>query len=212
MINIYEYIAWIPMILFCGAPLAQVYLNWVNQSTKRLSQWSVFLGISGLLGSLLYDYFMWLPFAYRFMHPLILLAWTGLALQEFWYSKRENVRYGLLYGYGALLLVVCFALFWGTYYPLQVGFVAGWAFTCLYAVFQLPQIIKNQQERSVEGLSFSYISMMGFASMIDLSIAYFRLLPLPSVLNALRGVLVYVVFLYQFNEFGCKKKKGKRAL
>lgn len=201
MITIAEHFAWVPMVLFCAAPIAQVYLNWVKQSTKSMSQWTVFLCLSGLLCSLLYDYFMWLPLAYRLMHPLILLAWTTLALQEFWYSGRSFVRSSLLYAYGFLFIAVSFALFWGQYYPVEVGCLTGWLFTVLYAIFQVPQIVKNQTMRSVEGLSFWYISMMGCASFADLVLAYWRLLPLPSVLNAVRGLLVYAIFIYQFNYF-----------
>ena len=202
MIIVAEHFAWLPMALFCAAPLAQAYLNWSKQSTKSISQWTVFLGLSGLLCSLLYDYFMWLPLAYRFMHPLILIAWTTLALQEYWYSGRSFVRSSLMYAYGFLFIAVSFALFWGQYYPLEVGCVMGWFFTVLYAVFQVPQIIKNQKMQSVEGLSVWYVSMMGCASFADLGMAYWRLLPFPSVLNAIRGVLVYAIFLYQFNRFG----------
>ncbi len=209
MIAIAEYFAWVPMVLFCAAPLAQVYLNWLKRSTKSISQWTVFLGLSGLLCSLLYDYFMWLPFAYRMMHPLILLAWTTLALQEFWYSGRVFVRSSLMYAYAFLFVCISGALFWGQYYPLEVGVATGWLFTVLYAIFQVPQIIKNQQSRSVEGLSFWYVSMMGCASLADLGIAYWRLLPLPSVLNAVRGLLVYTIFVYQFASFSIHKKVSR---
>jgi len=210
--NVYEYVAWIRMLLFCGAPLAQVYVNWRKRSTKSLSQWTVFLGIAGLSCSLLYDYFMWLPYAYRLMHPFILLAWAGLALQEFWYSGRSTVRMSLIYCYAALFLLVGCAVLWGRYYPLEVGVAAGWMFALLYAIFQVPQLIKNQQEESVEGLSFWYVSLIGCACAVDLSIAYWRLLPLQSVLNALRGLIVYAFFIYQFIRFSSYKKKSKKAL
>jgi len=207
MINICEQIAWLPMILFCGAPLAQVYLNWRNRSTKRLSPLTVYLVLMGLCCSLVYDYLMCLPFAYRVMHPLILFAWTTLALQEFWYSGSTRGQKQLLYSYGVLFFGIGFAIFWGQYYPVEVGFVTGWLFTIFYAIFQLPQIIKNQREESVEGLSFWYVSMMGAASIAELGISGWRLLPIQSVLNALRGVLVYIIFLYQFMSFGKKVRK-----
>ncbi|MDQ5890899.1 MAG: hypothetical protein QG604_773 [Candidatus Dependentiae bacterium] len=206
MIHLSEYIAWIPMILFCGAPLAQVYLNWCKQSTKSLSQWTVFLGISGLMCSLLYDHFMCLPFAYRVMHPLILLAWTMLALQEFWYSGRKSVSKEIAYSYAAVVTIALAVLFWGGMYPLEVGFSTGWLFTILYAIFQLPQLIKNQREKSVEGLSIWYVVMLGSAACAELGIAYWRLLPIQSVLNAVRGLLVYTIFIYQFASFSKKKR------
>lgn len=202
-----EYIAWVPMLLFCAAPLAQVYVNWRQSSSKSLSQWTVLLGICGLLCSLLYDHFMCLPLAYRLMHPLILFAWLTLALQEFWYSGRTHIRKGVAYSYTAALLFAAAALVWGRWYPLEVGFTTGWLFTILYAIFQLPQILKNQRERSVEGLSFWYVSMLGAASCAELLIAFMRLLPLQSVLSAVRGLLVYGVFIYQFVSFGRRGAK-----
>jgi hypothetical protein len=208
MMNIYEYVAWIPMLLFCGAPLTQVYVNWRNHSTKVLSQWTVFLGISGLSCSLLYDYFLCLPYAYRLMHPFILGAWMLLALQEFWYSGRSVVRMSLVYSYCGLALFVGGAVFWGRYYPLEVGVAMGWMFTVLYAIFQFPQLIKNQQEQSVKGLSIWYVTLIGCASVVDLGLGYWRLLPLQSVLNALRGIMVYAIFIYQFIAFSGRRNKG----
>lgn len=207
MIHVAEYVAWIPMLLFFIAPLAQVYLNWCKHSTKRLSQWTVFLGMSGLVCSLLYDHFLCLPLAYRCMHPFILLAWALLALQEFWYSGRVVVRSSLVYAYGCAGIATAGALFWGQYYPLEVGVGAGWLFTVLYAIFQLPQLIKNQRERSVEGLSFWYVSILGIAAMVELLIAYWRLLPVQSLLSAVRGLLVYCIFLYQFAVFNTASRK-----
>lgn len=209
MIHVAEYAAWIPMLLFFAAPLAQVYLNWRNHSTKRVSQWTVFLGMSGLICSLIYDHFLCLPLAYRCMHPFILLAWTLLALQEFWYSGRVVVRSSLVYAYAAAILATISALFWGQYYPLEVGVGAGWLFTVLYAVFQLPQIVKNQREKSVEGLSFWYVSMLGVAALAELVIACWRLLPLQSLLSAVRGLLVYCVFLYQFAVFSAGRRRAR---
>jgi len=206
MIDTAEYVAWLPMILFCAAPLAQMYVNWRRHATKHLSHWTVLLGITGLVCSLLYDHFFCLPFAYRLLHPLILLAWVTLALQEFWYDQGHRSSKGLLASYGLVLLFTIAALFWGQYYPLEVGRMAGWLFTLLYAVFQVPQILKNQKARSVAGLSFWYVSLLGIASCIELGIAYWRLLPLQSILNALRGILVYVLFIYQFLVFS---KAGK---
>jgi len=49
--------------------------------------------------------------------------------------------------------------------------------------------------------------MMGAASIAELGISGWRLLPIQSVLNALRGVLVYIIFLYQFMSFGKKVRK-----
>jgi uncharacterized protein with PQ loop repeat len=211
IMNIYEYVAWVPMLLFCGAPLTQVYVNWRNNSTKVLSQWTVFLGISGLSCSLLYDYFLWLPYAYRLMHPFILGSWMLLALQEFWYSGRSVIRMSLVYSYVSLGIFIGFAVFWGRYYPLEVGVAMGWLFTVLYAVFQVPQLIKNQQEQSVKGLSVWYISLIGCASLVDLGLGYWRLLPLQSVLNALRGVMVYAIFVYQFIRFSGRKTVVKAS-
>lgn len=207
MIQLSEYIAWVPMLLFCAAPLAQAYLNWRKQSSKSLSQWTVFLGICGLLCSLIYDHFMCLPFAYRVMHPLILCAWVTLALQEFWYSGRTKVRMSVVYSYTGVLALAALALVWGRWYPLEIGFTTGWLFTILYAIFQLPQILKNQQARSVEGLSFWYVSMLGAASCVELGIAFMCLLPLQSVLSAVRGLLVYGIFIYQFASFSRNRRK-----
>jgi len=75
----------------------------------------------------------------------------------------------------------------------------------------VPQLIKNQQEQSVKGLSVWYISLIGCASLVDLGLGYWRLLPLQSVLNALRGVMVYAIFVYQFIRFSGRKTVVKAS-
>lgn len=202
----FEIIAWVPMILFFLAPFAQVYRNWKNKSAKGVSQATIVLCITGLMCSILYDHFMALPLAYEVMHPLILFAWGLLAFQEYWFSGRVTVRRSIIAMYVGIVLAAVGLFFWGQYYPLQVGAVMGWAFALLYTIFQVPQIIKNYRESSVEGLSFSYISIMGLASLTELSIAYIRLLPLQSVANATRGIMVFLVFVYQFSKYGHRKR------
>ena len=197
------------MVLFCAAPLTQAVVHWRQRSTKALSQWTVLLGISGLGCSLLYDHLFCLPFAYRLLHPLILFAWIVLALQEFWYSGRTRVRTSLVWSYGFLLLIMIGAVFFAQRYPVEVGTGAGWLFTFFYTFFQIPQLIKNQQRRSVEGLSFWYITLLGTASCVELFLSLWCLLPPQSFLNALRGVVIYAIFVYQWLSFSVAVKEDR---
>jgi uncharacterized protein with PQ loop repeat len=195
----YQMVAWVPMILFFFAPLVQAIKNWRNKSAKGISQATIILCLTGLMCSVIYDVLMALPFAYQVMHPLILAGWSILAFQEYWYSGRAYVRRSLVALYVGIASMGIGLYFWGQYYPLQVGAVTGWMFTIFYSTFQIPQIYKNYQERSVAGLSFWYLTLMAMASCMDLGLTFHRLLPVQSLANAIRGITVYFIFVYQFS-------------
>lgn len=202
-----ELVSWIPVSLFLIGPWAQIIRNWQAQSTQGVSYRSVFLIVSGLSCTVLYNNFMHMPLAYRTMHPLILATWLVVAMQEYCYGKDKKIHRNMKIGYSMLAGLFVSVLMWGQTYPLRAGMAMGWTLAFLLAIFQIPQVLKNIRRKSVEGLSFTYLSILALGSTIELCVAYWKLLPLQSVLNAVRGICFYVIFVYQFVLYA-KKRKG----
>jgi hypothetical protein len=71
----------------------------------------------------------------------------------------------------------------------------------IWAIYQIPQIFKNYQNRSVSGLSFWLVSIIGFGNFTEFAVALFLGLPPQTYLNNLNGILIYLSFLYQFLKF-----------
>jgi hypothetical protein len=82
-----------------------------------------------------------------------------------------------------------------------VGHIAGWAMAILWAVYQLPQIIKNYKRQSVRGLSFAWLSILGIGDFTEFMVALYLGLPPQTYINNFRGILVYLIFCYQFFKF-----------
>lgn len=201
-----ELISWVPVSLFFLGPWAQIIRNRQAQSTEGVSYRAVFLVVSGLSCTVLYNIFMHMPLAYRIMHPLVLCTWLIIAMQEYWYGTDKHIHRNMKIGYSCLAVAFIAVLVWGQTYPLRAGAAMGWSLAVLMAIFQIPQVVKNVRRKSVEGLSFTYLSILALGSTIELCVAYWRLLPLQSVLNATRGICFYFMFVYQFVLFGSKKK------
>jgi len=83
-------------------------------------------------------------------------------------------------------------------HPWLVGNIAGWVGISIWAIYQIPQVIKIYSQRSVFGFSFLLASMVGFGDSLELLVSLFLGLPFQSVLNNIRGILIYLIFCVQF--------------
>lgn len=196
-----DLVAWVPVSFFLLGPWAQIRRNYYAKNTGGLSHRSVFLVVSGLSCIVLYNFFMHLPLAYRVMHPLVMSTWLVLAYQEYIYRARVRVRRNMRLSYGALAAFFICMMVWGQSNPLKVGTLLGWLAALLLAVFQVPQVVKNHVRESVAGLSYTYLTILSMGSFVELSVAYWNLLPLQSVLNASRGICFYIIFVYQYFKY-----------
>ena len=195
-------------ILLLG-PWAQIIRNMQAGNAGGLSRRSVFLIAAGLSCTVLYNFFMNLPLAYRVMHPLILSSWLVLAWQEYHYSATRQIRRHIRIAYSCLAVLFIIIFAWGQTDQLYVGTLVGWGAALFLGVFQIPQVLKNESRSSVSGLSFTYLTILCAGSSVELAIAYWRLLPLQSVLNAVRGISFYLIFVYQFARYYKKPTQQK---
>jgi uncharacterized protein with PQ loop repeat len=200
----YEWLAWLPFTIAYLAGLPQILLNKHNNSTEGLSYRMVFFDYTGALTTTIYAFLLVLPFACRVMEPLCMLNISLLVAQCFYYCKDKDARRFLIASYVGLHTVAGLMLIVAWWHPVQIGMAMGWISVIVQFFTQLPQVLKNNARRSVAGLSFVYISLLGLAGLLEMMISYILALPIQNFFNGLRAVGYYIVLCWQFGRY--KKK------
>lgn len=193
-----EILAWVPALVYFSAPWMQALKNFFRGTSRAISHRMLFIAAIGSITKLLYNYFLWLPFAYRFMRPLTMIALAVLIVQSFRSAETPQLKHRIVLAYTALASVTAGLILWGIWTPSFVGHGAGWVSCVAFSVHQLPQMWKNYTRKSVEGLSFAYLTLLCVGAILEIVVALIMGLPIQSVLNGLRGVVYYSIFCYQF--------------
>lgn len=197
----YGWLAWIPFTIQYFAGMPQILLNYQNHSTAGLSYRMVFFDYTGNLATTIYTFLLVLPLACRVMEPLCLFNIGLLVVQCFYYCREKESRQFLVASYLTLHLVAGLLLTIAWWYPAAIGNAMGWISVVVQIFTQLPQVLKNYARKSVKGLSFAYISLLGFAGLMEMIISFLLDLPIQNVCNGLRAVAYYAVLCYQFKRY-----------
>ena len=194
-------LSWIPTTLFVLAALPQAWTNLRLRSVAGLSMIMVFIRFSTLLLYLSYIMLCGLPIAYRIMMTLYTLTFSIVAVQGYRYSD-DCTRHRLRLGYGAALGIVALGWLGSLWYAYEAGYVLGTIAVIVSTFIDLPQVIKNYQRKSTHGFSFYFASCIGLGAVIELGIALWFGLPMPTVVSAARATLYYLMFCGQFLVYG----------
>jgi len=193
-----EHITVLYSIIFSAALLPQIIMNYLNKSAKGVSRSMVFLAVASNNLYMIYAFFMGLPLLDKVSLPFRLLMLMIVMLQGFYSETDTDVRNQIMTSY-VLWFVFVFSLFGlGHFYPYRVGNFAGWFCMGIRFVYQIPQVMKNYQRKSVAGLSFAYLSLNGLGSSLELVAAMLLGMPTQSWLGAIRGLVMYGIFCGQF--------------
>lgn len=190
---------WIAQVIFFFSILPQIRLNFKLKSTKGVSD---FL-LSGLFYAytlyIFYAYCLDLPLAHKVMVPLSWSLALIMIFQRFYYSDKKDFGFKFL----LLLSVIFFILLIpiALRHSYIIGHLAGWIMIIIWATYQLPQLFKNYSLRSVHGLSFSLLSITAFGDFTEFLVALYLGLPSQTYLSNFRGLLVYLIFVFQFFKF-----------
>jgi len=201
------WILWIPFSIYYLASVPQIVTNYKNKSAEGLSFRMVFFDYVGAISTTIYTFLLMLPLACRVMEPLTALNIGIMAVQGYIYTKHKNFRRNIVIVYGLLHLFCIAMLVLSLWHRAWVGNAMGWISMGIQCFTQLPQVLKNYRRRSVQGLSFLYMSMLGIAGMMEAGIGVMLAMPIQSVLNGLRGVFYYAVVCWQFYRYRHTVKK-----
>ncbi len=83
-------------------------------------------------------------------------------------------------------------------HPWFVGNLAGCVGIMIWAIYQIPQVFKIHLNKSVVGFSFLLVSMVGFGDTLELLVAISLGMPWQTIINDMRGILIYSIFCVQF--------------
>ncbi|MBD3272816.1 hypothetical protein GF385_00495 [Candidatus Dependentiae bacterium] len=197
--NFKLFFPWTAQVIFFLAILPQVFLNFKQKSTKGLSDFLLIGYFNAYIFYLFYVFSLNLPLAYRIMIPFSFAAVLILIFQRFYYSVFSDFNLKLFYFFN--LLIILFFIPVAIKNNFIIGHIAGWLMMLAWAVYQIPQVIKNYKLRSVNGLSFAWLTILGLGDLIEFAVALFFKLPPQTYLNNLRGIIIYLVFCFQFLRF-----------
>jgi uncharacterized protein with PQ loop repeat len=190
-------ITWVVNISFVMAVWPQIYLNYKNKSVRGLSDLYIIGYFNGYVFNFLYIYSLNFHLAYKIRATLALFVISLLVFQRFLYgvdSWNRKIKNMYLYNF-LFLLLISFLL---TFNPNLGGNIVGWLLVLIWAVYQLPQLIKIHKSKSVDGFSFFLVSFIGIGNIVEWFAAYLLNLPMQTHLIASRGVLIYFILIYQF--------------
>ncbi len=188
---------WFINIAYLGALVPQIILNYKMKSTAGLSDLYLLGYLSGYAMQFFYSYGLDFPMAYKVMGVITFLAVCLIISQRIFY-KDLLINFASLKLYilvfGIIVLSGCFLF----NYPKNLGILAGWVATVVWAVYQLPQVYKIYKAKSVVGFSFVLATLIGLGNLMDFGLAIILRWPIQSYLIALRGLIIYAIFCFQF--------------
>lgn len=190
---------WFLNIAYCLSILPQIVLNYRLKTTKGLSDLYVLGYFCGYFLNVFYVYLLLFPLPYRVVSPITFVIVSFMLFQRFLYKDAYNKNYYV----GAFLLLIFYVcvVFIN---PLIAGHIAGWVLVLIWSLYQLPQAIAIYSKKSVVGFSFLLVSLIGIGSIIELILSIVLNFPIQQLLIALRGIIFYAIFCYQFWLYGKK--------
>lgn len=197
--NFYLIFPWIAQIIFFLGILPQIGLNFKLKSTKGLSDFLLIGYFNAYIFYLFYVFCLNLPIAYKVMIPLSFVAVLILIFQRFYYSENQDLYLRIVYLFNFIVALFFIPIAIKNYFIL--GHIAGWLMMTTWAIYQIPQVVKNYKSRSVKGLSFAWLSIIAFGDFIEFVVAILLGLPPQTYWNNFRGIFIYLIFLYQFYRF-----------
>lgn len=188
---------WVSLTFYLVCFFPQIYTNYKQKSGKGISELMLLGYLNAYLFILYYIFFMDMPFAYRVMVPTHALATGVLVLQRLYYDRSASARkYWLMYSIniGIFLMILPYA----SQHQLAFGAAFGWCNFALSVVNQFPQVVKVYREKSVAGFSYLFVFFTGLAALVETIVAFSLGLPLQTCFNAIRGVVLAIIFSIQF--------------
>ena len=106
-----------------------------------------------------------------------------------------------MYGYITVFAVILFLLPLSLRYSNIAAKICGWVYFVISFIYIIPQGIKIYKEKSVRGFSFIFITIFVFGLLLEFIVALVLGLSKPIIFNAIRGLLVYIIFCIFFYKY-----------
>lgn len=187
-------------ILYLACFFPQIFTNFRQKSGTGVSELLLIGYLNAYLFLMFYIFCIDLPLIYRVIGPMELAATGVLILQRLYYDDGPLVKkLWVMYAVNIVIFIpfIPFAL----KHPYLVGAMCGWVYFAFAMVNQLPQVVKIHKEKSVTGFSFLFVLLTGLAAILETIAAFLASLPAQTTFNAFRGVLLFLLFCWQFKMY-----------
>ncbi|MFH1461572.1 MAG: PQ-loop repeat-containing protein [bacterium] len=185
-------------LIFILSLFPQILLNYKIRSTKGLSDLFILASLNGQFSYLIYSFIKDLPFIYKIINPIYAFLFSIIIFQRFYYSDGSSKDKFILRFYIInlfILIYLSYLIFNGL---TTLGSLLGWIPLGIGLWKKVPQILKVYKTKSVYGFSLFCIILSLISYMFEASAGFMLDLPVPVLLNDLRGFFINFLFLFQF--------------
>lgn len=204
MISTFELLIFINQSIYCYSLVPLILENRRLKTAKGLSDLLVLFFLNAFIALLFYFFCLGLPIPYRVSVITQMLLTSVLIAQRFWYDQFTHKKaLAILYGVNFFAVVSLIPL--ALKIPHSVGNIAGWVGVLLLVANRIPQIIKIQRERSVEGFSYWFALLLGLAAVMEFALVVVYDLPMQTMATSLWAFISFLIFTTQFYAFSWRK-------
>ncbi len=190
-------LTWVVNSIYVLGLVPQIILNYRLKTGRGLSNIMLLGYMTAYVFLLFYVYCLNLPTSYKVLMPFAMFGVAIMIGQRYYYNHAAIPTYiTMLYGVLALTAVSLVPL--SNYAPVLVGNVTGWIASLIWSIYQIPQALKIYFQKSAQGFSFMFISIMAFGVFLELISALILKLPIQTLFTTTRALLAYSVFCIQF--------------
>ncbi len=199
---VYSSLIWVAQALYITCFIPQIVENFRRHSERGLSDYFLIGNLNSYI-FLFYDIiFNGYPWPYILTSSIQLISMTILILQKFHYdfstpkSQSKAKKLFIFYVFNVLGAIACIPL--AAAYPRIAGTVSAWLVIILFTFGLVSQTYKIYKAKSVEGMSFLFITLFTMASACEFYLCLKLDLPVPYLIYTAQNIGMFFVFTIQF--------------
>jgi uncharacterized protein with PQ loop repeat len=194
-------------LVYTGCMVPQAITNYRIKSGRGLSKLFIVGYLNGFITQTFYTFLFDLPIGYKIFVPTQFAVMLGIIFQRLYYDQFSDRTLSFFCAFNIALAILMIPV--AMTFPVQVGFLCGWASLFLFSFSQVPQLVKIYSTRSVQGFSLVFVLATGIGALFELIGSVLLALPLQTVFSAARNALFVGGCLgafYLYGTFSSSKK------
>lgn len=197
---------WTSLFLYSSCIVPQIITNYRIKSAQGISDIFIWCYFTGYLLMLLYIFCQPFAYPYRIMVPLETCLMTAVVLQRYYYDG-FNRSMGFNIAIALSIALTLLALLFIPLHSQLIADVAGWLCFVTFSLNPFPQLFKIIKSKTTYGFSFWFITLTTFAQLCELIGGIIQKVPAPTLGMAIRGLIIYGVYVYLFIKYPGKSKR-----
>jgi uncharacterized protein with PQ loop repeat len=195
---------WMSLLLYSSCIVPQIITNYRIKSAQGISDIFIWCYFSGYLFMLLYIFCQPFALPYRIMVPFESCLMGIVVIQRYYYDGFRN-SFGFSAGLAVSIIISALALLFVPTHSQFVADVAGWVCFTIFTLNPIPQLWKIIKSKTTYGFSFWFITLTTLAQLSELIGGIIQKVPAPTLGMAIRGLIIYVFYVYLFAKYPAKR-------